>query len=140
MTLCDGAVALLVLPAVLIALGPRINALAPAWLQRRASSSATATSGGGWWRLAHGVVRRPGRIALISAVLLLAAAIPALHLQFTSPGAELLPASAESRQVGLALADSFASNAGEAIEIVLRGPRASARPPPTLAATRGRSC
>ncbi|MGH2903477.1 MAG: MMPL family transporter, partial [Solirubrobacteraceae bacterium] len=31
--LCDGAVALLVLPAVLVVLGPRINALAPAWLQ-----------------------------------------------------------------------------------------------------------
>jgi RND superfamily putative drug exporter len=50
-----------------------------------------------------------------------------LHLQFTSPGAELLPTSAESRQVGFALADGFASNAGEAIEIVLRGPRSSAQ-------------
>jgi RND superfamily putative drug exporter len=126
-TLCDGAIALLVLPALLMVLGPRINALSPAWLQRRAEGSALAASEGGWWRLAHGVVRRPGRVAVISATVLLAAAIPALHLQFTSPGAELLPTSAESRQVGFALADSFASNAGEAIEIVLRGRRSSAQ-------------
>jgi len=135
-TLCDGAIALLVLPALLIVLGPRINALSPAWLQRRAASSAVAASEGGWWRLARGVVRRPGRVALISATVLIAAAIPALHLQFTSPGAELLPTNAESRQVGFALADSFASNAGEAIEIVLRGPRSSAQ---RLAATATRA-
>jgi uncharacterized membrane protein YdfJ with MMPL/SSD domain len=126
-TLCDGAVALIVLPAVLIVLGPRINALSPAWLQRRAASSATATSEGGWWRLARGVVRRPGRVAVVSAAVLVAAAIPVLRLQFTSPGAELLPTGAESRQVGFALADGFASNAGEAIEIVLKGPRSSAQ-------------
>ena len=54
--LCDGAVALIVLPAVLIVLGPRINALSPAWLQRRAARSATAaaarTAAGGGWRTA----------------------------------------------------------------------------------------
>jgi uncharacterized membrane protein YdfJ with MMPL/SSD domain len=127
--LCDGAVALIVLPAVLIVLGPRINALAPAWLQRRAARSATAEDGehGGWWRLAHGVVRRPVPVAVISAVVLLAAAIPALRLQFTSPGANLLPASAESRQVETALAENFPANAGEATEIVLQGSRSSAQ-------------
>jgi RND superfamily putative drug exporter len=127
-TLCDGAVALIVLPAVLIVLGPHINALAPAWLQRRAQRSATAAAGhdSGWGRLARGVVRRPVPVAVISAVVLLAAAIPALGLQFTSPGANLLPASAESRQVETAFARRFPANAGEATEIVLRGPRSSA--------------
>jgi RND superfamily putative drug exporter len=125
--LCGGAVSLLVLPAVLFVLGPRVNALSPAWLQRRAARTARATTDGGWWRLAHGVVRRPAPIALISAVVLLAAAIPALRLQFTSPGANLLPASAESRQVESALAESFSANAGEATEIVFKGPRSSAQ-------------
>ena len=123
--LCGGAVSLLVLPAVLIVLGPRINALSPAWLKRRAARTAEATEDGGWWRLAHGVVRRPAPVALISAVVLLAAAIPALHLQFTSPGANLLPASAESRQVEATLAKSFSVNAGEATEIVLKGSHSS---------------
>jgi RND superfamily putative drug exporter len=125
--LCGGAVSLLVLPAVLFVLGPRVNALSPAWLQRRAARTARATTDGGWWRLAHGVVRRPAPIALISAVVLLAAAIPALGLQFTSPGANLLPASAASRQVESALAENFPANAGEATEIVFKGPRSPAQ-------------
>jgi uncharacterized membrane protein YdfJ with MMPL/SSD domain len=127
-TLCDGAVALLVLPALLIALGPRINTLAPAWLQRRAARSATAAEHtGGWWRLAHAVVRRPGRVALISAAVLIVATIPAVGLEFTSPAANLLPATAESRIVETALAKNFPANAGEATEIVLTGARSSAR-------------
>jgi uncharacterized membrane protein YdfJ with MMPL/SSD domain len=125
--LCAGAVSLLVLPAVLIVLGPRIDALSPAWLRRRAARTARAAADGGWWRLAHGVVRRPAPVALISALVLLAAAIPALHLQFTSPGANLLPTSAESRQVETALARSFSANAGEATEIVFKGPHSSAQ-------------
>ena len=129
--LCDGAVALIVLPAVLVVLGPRINALAPAWLQRRAERSATAQAAadrnGGWWRLAHGVVRRPVPVALASAAVLLALAIPALRLQFTSPGANLLPAAAESRQVETAFARDFSANVGEATEIVFAGSRSSAR-------------
>jgi uncharacterized membrane protein YdfJ with MMPL/SSD domain len=135
-TLCDGAVALLVLPALLIALGPRIDALSPAWLQRRAARAETgARQDGAWWRLARGVVRRPARVALVSAVVLLAAAIPALHLRFTSPGANLLPAAAESRQVETALARSFPANAEEATEIVLVGSRASAQHLADIAAT-----
>ena len=132
--LCAGGVAVLVLPAVLIALGPRVNALSPAWLQRRAADTATAPDHGGWWRLAHGVVRRPGPIALLSTTILLAAALPALHLQFTQPGANLLNAGAESRQVETALAARFAANAGEATEIVLTGPRSSAARLATAAA------
>jgi uncharacterized membrane protein YdfJ with MMPL/SSD domain len=133
--LCDGAAALLVLPAVLVALGPRINSLSPAWLQRRAVRSATARQDGGWWRLARGVMRRPGRVALISATVLIAAAIPALKVQFTSPGANLLPAAAESRQVETALAGNFPANAGEATEIVVKGSRATAQHLAAAAAT-----
>jgi RND superfamily putative drug exporter len=125
--LCDGAVALLLLPAVLVALGPRINALSPGWLQRRAARSARATEDGGWWRLAHGVVRRPAPVAVISSVVLLAAAIPAFHLTFTSPGANLLPANAPSHEVEGALAKDFPANPGEQTEIVLVGSSSKAR-------------
>jgi uncharacterized membrane protein YdfJ with MMPL/SSD domain len=134
-TLCDGAVALLLLPALLIALGPRINALSPAWLQRRAARTARATQAGGWWRLAHGVVRRPGPIALFSAIALLAAATPALQVLFVSPGANLLPTGAESRVVETALARDFPDNAGESTEIVLKGQASSARRLAAAAAT-----
>ena len=59
-TLSAGAVSLVVLPAVLVALGPRINALAPARLQRSAAQAAQPAESGGWYRLAHAVMRRPG--------------------------------------------------------------------------------
>jgi uncharacterized membrane protein YdfJ with MMPL/SSD domain len=124
---CDGAVALLLLPAVLVALGPRIDALSPRWLQRRAARSARATEDGGWWRLAHGVVRHPAPVAVISGAVLLAAAIPAFHLTFTSPGANLLPANAPAHEVEAALARDFPANPGEQTEIVLVGSSSSAR-------------
>lgn len=123
---CDGAVALGLLPALLIALGPRINALSPAWLQRRAARTARATQHGGWWRLAHAVVRRPAPVALAGAAVLLAAAVPALHVQFAPPSANLLPSSAESRQVEKTLARDFSSNIPEAAEIVFTGTRPQA--------------
>jgi len=125
-TLCAGAVALLVAPSLLMVLGPRIDALSPAWLQRRGARSATATSAGGWWRLAHGVVRHPLPVAALAAVALVAAATPLTHVQFTSPGGILLPASAESHQVESALATRFPANGGEATEVVASVPRASA--------------
>jgi putative drug exporter of the RND superfamily len=124
--LCDGAVALLALPALLVVLGPRINALSPAWLQLRAASSARVATEGGWWRLAHGVVRRPAAVALISAAALLVAAVPALHVRFGSTNADLLPSSAESHQVEAALVHRFAANVEEATEIVVRGSRSEA--------------
>jgi uncharacterized membrane protein YdfJ with MMPL/SSD domain len=124
---CDGLVALLLLPAVLVALGPRINALSPRWLARRAARSARPTEDGGWWRLAHAVVRRPAPVAAISTIVLIAAAIPAFHLTFTSPGANLLPANAPTHEVETALANDFPANPGEQTEIVLVGSHSSAR-------------
>jgi uncharacterized membrane protein YdfJ with MMPL/SSD domain len=126
-TLCDGAVALLLLPSLLIVLGPRINALSPSWLKRRAARTARATRSGGWWRVANGVVRRPAPVALIATVVLLIAATPALRVAFISPGANLLPASAEAHQVETRLARDFSSNAGEATEIVLHGSATAAK-------------
>lgn len=125
--LADGAVTLLVLPAVLIALGPRINALAPRWLQRHSQRTARATGAGGWWQLAHGVVRHPLPIATLSAVALLAMAVPALHVQFIAPGANLLPPGAESRMVETALARDFPANIGETTEILSSGSRGAAQ-------------
>lgn len=125
-TLCAGAVALLMLPALLILLGPRIDALSPAWLRRRAARSARARGSGGWWRLANGVVAKPVPVALIAAGILIVAAIPATRVKYASPAAKLLPPSAESYEVEAGLARDFPSNGGEAIEIVLRGSHASA--------------
>ena len=120
--LADGVVALVVLPALMLVLGQRINALSPAWLQRRADRSARSRQEGFWWRLAHGVMRRPGAVALVTIVALFAAAVPALHLRLAAPGANLLPRSTESRTVEDALSHDFDSNIAEAIYIVVKAP------------------
>jgi RND superfamily putative drug exporter len=94
--LAAGVVALVPLPAFLYWLGPRIDALAPKRLQQ-------LPSGGRWARLAAWVMRRPGRVAAVSASILIVLAIPALRVHFVGVDATTLPASASSRQVAEAL-------------------------------------
>src|SRR4051812_13395755 len=54
-----GALALVVLPAVLILLGHRVNGGAPAWLQRRAGGDARPPPAGVWYRPSRLLVRPP---------------------------------------------------------------------------------
>lgn len=123
--LCAGLVSLVVLPAVLVALGPRINALSPARLQRSAARSAQSSEQGAWYRLARGVMRRPGMVALVTAAALLAAASPALRLSLVPADAHVLPASSQARQVAEALTHEFAVDPSETITMVVRTPGAS---------------
>jgi uncharacterized membrane protein YdfJ with MMPL/SSD domain len=121
-TLSAGAVSLVVLPAILVALGPRINALAPARLQRNAAAVAQSTDHGAWYRLAHGVMRRPGLVALVTAVALLVVALPALRLQLVPADAHVLPASSQSRQLAETITDDFAVDGSQTVTMVLRAP------------------
>ena len=118
-SLSAGAVALIVLPAVLVALGARVNSLAPAWLQRSAARAAQSSEEGAWARLGRGVMRRPGLVAFATAVVLLAIASPALGLRLIPADAHVLPASSESRQIAETLNKEFASNGSQAISIVV---------------------
>ncbi len=120
--LCAGVVSLVVLPAVLVALGPRINALAPARLQRSAARSAQSSEQGGWYRLARGVMRHPGMVALLTAAALLAAASPALRLSLVPADAHVLPASSQARQVAEALTHDFAVDPSQTITMVVHAP------------------
>jgi uncharacterized membrane protein YdfJ with MMPL/SSD domain len=121
-TLSAGAVSLIVLPAVLVALGPRINALAPARLQRNAAAAAQPTEHGAWYRLAHGVMRRPGLIALGTTVVLIVISLPALRLQLTPADAHVLPSSAQPRQVAEAITNDFAVDGSQTVTMVIRPP------------------
>jgi uncharacterized membrane protein YdfJ with MMPL/SSD domain len=94
--LSAGVVALVPLPAFLYWLGPRIDAVAPRGLQQ-------LPSGGRWGRLAAWVMRRPGRIAAVSASVLVVLALPAFGVHFVGVDATTLPASASARQVAEAL-------------------------------------
>jgi uncharacterized membrane protein YdfJ with MMPL/SSD domain len=118
--LCAGAVSLIVLPAVLVALGPRLDALAPARLQRNAERSAQASEQGAWFSLARAVMRRPGLVALVTGAALLAVASPSLRLALAPADAHVLPSSSESRQVAEALTRDFSANGSQTITMVVR--------------------
>jgi uncharacterized membrane protein YdfJ with MMPL/SSD domain len=120
-TLSAGVVSLVVLPAVLVVLGPRINALAPARLQRNAAQAAQPAERGAWYRLARAVMRRPGVVALGTAVVLVAIALPVLRLQLTPADAHVLPASAQPRQVAEAITHDFAVDGSQTVTMVARG-------------------
>jgi RND superfamily putative drug exporter len=105
--LIAAAIALIVLPAVLVLLGPRVNAGAPAFLRRRAEREARATEAGFWYRLSRVVMRFPGRIAALAAGFLIALGIPFLSLETTSVDAQTLPESATARQVDSVLRAEF---------------------------------
>ena len=90
--LSAGLVALVPLPAFLYWLGPRIDTFAPRRIQR-------VPAGGSWGRLAAWVMRRPGRIAALSAMFLTVLALPALDVHFIGVDATTLPRSASARQV-----------------------------------------
>jgi uncharacterized membrane protein YdfJ with MMPL/SSD domain len=132
-TLSAGAVSLIVLPAVLVALGPRINSLAPARLQRSAVNAAQPTEHGAWYRLAHGVMRRPGIVALSTAVVLLVISLPALRLQLTPADAHVLPTSAQPRQLAEAITNDFAVDGSQTLTLVVRAPANGAQTVAALA-------
>jgi uncharacterized membrane protein YdfJ with MMPL/SSD domain len=90
-------VSLTVLPAILVLLGPRVNAGAPAWLRRRADRDARPTESGFWYRLSRFVMRRPIPVATISAACLILLGLPFLGIKFTTVGTTVLPTSAEAR-------------------------------------------
>ena len=108
--------ALVVLPALLAVLGPRVNAGRLPWLRRSPAASAPF-----WGRLAAAAMRRPLVAAGPVVALLLAASVPLLQVTFGTPDDRVLPTSAASRQVGDALRTGFAGNETTAVDVVTTG-------------------
>jgi uncharacterized membrane protein YdfJ with MMPL/SSD domain len=123
--LVAAALALVVLPALLAVLGPRINALAPKRLQRAADRDARPAQSGAWYRLSRFVMRRPARVAILSATVLIALGIPFTGIKLISVTAGALPASASARQVDDALAREFPPNRTFPLQVVVGAPAGS---------------
>jgi uncharacterized membrane protein YdfJ with MMPL/SSD domain len=120
--LVAATLALVMLPALLTVLGPRVNALAPTWLQRAADRDARPAQSGAWYRLSRFVMRRPGRVAVLSAAFLIALGIPFTAIKFVSVTASVLPHSASARQVDDTLARDFPPNRTSPVEVVVGAP------------------
>jgi RND superfamily putative drug exporter len=113
-------VALVILPAVLVLLGERVNALSPKRLQSAALRDARPASSGGWYRLSRTVMRRPVAIAVASASMLIALGIPFLSIKFTSVDVTVLPHSAGARAVDDRLRAEFPPTRSRPIYLALK--------------------
>lgn len=123
------ATALLVLPAVLRLLGPRVNSLAPRRWQR-----AEASTSGFWYTLSRGVMRRPVVTAVASAAFLLLLGWPFLSIRFNSVDASTLPPTASAHVVDATITRDFPLQSGAPAVIVARAAPADAAQVATLAA------
>jgi RND superfamily putative drug exporter len=103
--------ALFVLPALLTVLGPRIN---KGKILKRTPSTVSAF----WSRFASATMRRPLRAALPVLIVLIAAAIPLLHVTFGTPDDRVLPRTTDTRIVGDALRDHFPTDTSRAIDVI----------------------
>ena len=122
--LSAGLIALTALPALLMALGPRVDALAPQrWRHREVDPES-----GFWYRLSHLVMRRPLLVAVTTAAVLIAAGIPFTRIEFTGVDASVLPDSAASKQVDSALRDGVGFPPGRTapLQVAVSAPRGRA--------------
>ncbi|MBA3746968.1 MAG: MMPL family transporter [Solirubrobacterales bacterium] len=118
-----GLISLIALPALLMLLGPRVDALAP----RRWRHRGVATRSGFWYRLSHGVMRRPLIVAVTTSAILIAAGIPFTRIQFTGVDASVLPDSAVAKQVDTAVRSDFPPGRASPLHVAVEAPRGSAR-------------
>ena len=120
-------VSLTVLPAMLAALGPKIDAGRLPWARRRrvptitgAVSKAAGSNDHGWWaRVAHSVMRRPVLYVIGTVAVLLVLAAPLAGVQFGGIDERALPEGTESRVVSERLADEFSDAAVQPIRVLV---------------------
>ncbi len=110
-----GAFSVVVLPAILAVLGPRVDKLT---LFRR---STTPTEEGIWHRVALVVMRRPVIVAVSAIAVLLVLGSPFLRIDLSLPDDRVLPPSADSREVSDVLRAEFSSGEAGAASVVATG-------------------
>jgi putative drug exporter of the RND superfamily len=104
---------LVVLPAVLLAIGDRIE-----W-GRIGRRGRAAGGGQRWERFAHAVMRRPLAVLLVTGAALGALAVPALSLRTFTPDVSILPPSSASRWGYEAIAGAFGPGAPSPMLVVV---------------------
>ncbi|WP_432252293.1 MMPL family transporter [Streptomyces sp. HNM1019] len=113
--------ALVVLPAALILLGDRVNALDLTRLLRRGRPVRGGEPGAGWARLARLVMRRAPVFALATVAGLVALGLPFLRVEFGTADDRQLPKSAESHVVQQHIREGFPGGPGGAVEVLAEG-------------------
>jgi RND superfamily putative drug exporter len=110
--------ALTLLPALLGALGDRVNALRVPWLGRNLGR---AEEGRFWGAIVHAVMRRPAASLVVFSALLIAAAVPIYGLTLGASGVSTLPDRLESKKGFQALARDFPQASSSPALIAVEG-------------------
>ncbi|NNH75540.1 MMPL family transporter [Nocardia uniformis] len=117
------AASVLLLPAALVLLGDRVNALDLRKPLRRVFGRGEAKpvrpEDSGWYRLVTWVMRHAAPVAIVTTALLLALGSPFLSAQFGSPDDRVIGDFASSRQVGDALREEFNADMASSAVVVL---------------------
>lgn len=117
--LLAAGVAVTLVPALLVVLGPRINK----WQFLRRGSLVSddprrTTENGFWHRLAMFVMRHPARVAVLLIVFLLFLGSPFLGIKLRLSDASQLPASSEAYQVAQVVNTQFTTQEDATIQVV----------------------
>lgn len=111
------------LPAALMLLGDRVNALDLRKPLRRmlgrGEPKPVRAEDSGWYRLVTWVMRHAAPVAIVATALLLALGSPFLSAHFGSPDDRVIGDFASSRQVGDALRADFSADMASSIVVVL---------------------
>ncbi len=114
--------ALTLLPALLGAMGDRVNALRVPFLHK---TGGTGRAGGFWDRLSNGVMRRPVISLVVAGGVLAMMAGLYFSIDLGSAGVDTLPASMASRQGFEVLQDEFPGASIQPVEITISGDAAT---------------
>ncbi|AWB92301.1 MMPL family transporter [Aeromicrobium chenweiae] len=113
-----GAIVAIVAACASLLVAPMFFALMGARLARRTTRAGTAE--GRWYRLAHAVMRRPGRIAAATAVVMIALSAPALRAQWAPIDDTVVPTDQSARTVSDRLTEDFAGPGNNLVTVALQ--------------------
>jgi len=111
---------LTLLPAIISLMGDRVERFRLPIIGRK-SASAEAQEGGVWDRITKGVMRRPMLGMVVTAGLLIAAAVPYVGIQTGTFGVSTFPESSEAKQGFMVLDEEFGAGLNDPAEIVING-------------------
>jgi uncharacterized membrane protein YdfJ with MMPL/SSD domain len=131
-----GAIVAIVAAAAALTISPALLTIWGAKVAKGGAARAGSASGG-WYRLAHRVLRRPGIVAAVTAALMLAAAVPALSVHWSSASdSRVIPTSQSARVVADDVARRFPGAGTQPLTVAIAAPRSSA---PAVAAVARRA-
>ena len=115
------AASLTLLPAALSILGDRVNAVRVPFFGRQLQRPAVDQRGGFWDWVTRTVMRRPVTFLLVSAGILIAAAVPLFDMNTGFNGVDIFPDEIQSKEAFLILESEFSFGVAAPTEIAIEG-------------------